>query len=97
MLNKGTTKGRLLKISDILDARDKKTNNEVLVFIKDIKDNEFYFIDDEGNKIPRDKAIIEHSIRDSKGKLIKPTSINIEIVDNSSLEGVMYSTNNLLE
>lgn len=94
MINRGTTKNRLLKVLDILDKKDKSTlNSEVLIFIKDVDDVDYYFIDKEGNKIPTTQAIAEHSIKDSKGRLIKPHIVNIEVVDNSDLEKVLYEHN----
>ena len=91
MLDKGNIKSRLYRVIDKVDTKDKDTiNNNILIFIKDIEDIEYFFIDDKGNKIPTTQAIINKSIKDSKGKIIKPKSIKIDVVDNSYLEGVMY-------
>lgn len=92
MLDKGSIKSRLYKIINKVDTKDKDTiNNNILIFIKDTEDTEYYFIDDKGNKIPTTQAIINKSIKDSKGKIIKPKSIKIDVVDNSYLESVLYS------
>lgn len=92
MLDKGNIKSRLYKVISKVDTQDKDTiNNNILIFIKDTEDTEYYFIDKKGNKIPTTQAIADKSIRDSRGRLIKPNSIKIDVVDNSYLEGVMYS------
>lgn len=93
MLDKGNIKSRLYRVMDKVDTKDKDTiNNNILIFIKDTNDTEYYFIDDKGNKTPTTQAIINKSIKDSKGKIIKPKSIKIDVVDNSYLEGVMYGS-----
>lgn len=92
MINRASAISRLNKIIDKLDSQDADINNqEILIFIKDVGDTDYYFIDDKGNKIPTSDAIVEHSIRDSKGKLIQPHIVNIEVVDNSNLESVLYN------
>ena len=96
MLDKGSIKSRLFRVMDKVDTKDKDTiNDNILIFIKDTEDTEYYFIDKNGNKIPTTKAIAEKSITDSKGRLIKPNSIKIDVVDNSYLESVMYQKEDL--
>lgn len=91
MIQRKDAINRLNKIIDTLDKKDADTqNNELLVLIKDVGDTDYYFIDDKGNKIPTSDEIAEHSIKDSKGNVIKPHIINIEVVDNSYLEQFMY-------
>ena len=93
MINRGTTKNRLFKLIDKLDSRDKDiTNDDVLIVIKEVGDNDYYFIDKEGNKIPTTQAIADHSILNSKGKAIPPYIVKIEVVDNSDLESVLYES-----
>ena len=91
MLTNKTPKTRLLNVLNVIDKQDKSiTNDEVLIVIKDVGDNDYYFIDKEGNKIPTTQAIAEHSMYDSKGKMIKPHIVSVSVVDNSDLEGIMY-------
>lgn len=87
-----STISRLNKIINKLDNQDANIkNNEILFFTKDVGDTDYYFIDKNNNKIPRDIVIKEHSIKNSRGNLITPHIVNIQVVDNSNLESVLYN------
>ena len=81
VINRGNTKSRLLKVLDILDKKDKSIiNDDVLIVIKEVGDNDYYYIDKQGNKTPITQAVAEHSLLDSKGKLIEPLIIKVSVV-----------------
>ena len=90
MIIRGNTKSRFFKVLDKLDAKDNDINKEVLIVIKGTEDNDYYFIDDKGNKIPTTQAIADRSIFDSRGRLRQPHLLKVEVVDNEHLESAMY-------
>lgn len=74
-----------------MDSKDNTLfNNDILLLIKDDADDDYYYTDYEGNKIPSTDAIKKYSITNSKGKVLKPSIIKIDVVDNSYLEKILY-------
>ena len=87
MLNIRAKLNKLLTRVDTLTAD--AVNKDILIVIKDTDDVDFYYIDDEGKKIPISEVIAYKSFY-SRGKLITPNIVKIEVVDNSYLESCLY-------
>lgn len=88
-----SNKSILSRLNNLDLLLNKDENRDVMIVIKDVGDNDYYYIDKEGNKIPTSQVIVENSIINSRGKTIPPYLVKVEIVDNSDLESVLYDAN----
>lgn len=87
MFKKYSINNKLSKIIDILDSKDNKLfNNNVVFLVKDIGYTDY--IDNEGNSVS--DAIKKNSIINSKGKILPPSIVLIDVIDNSYLEKCLY-------
>lgn len=87
MFKKYNINNKLSKIIDILDSKDNKLfNNNVVFLVKDIGYTDY--VDNEGNSVS--DAIKKYSIINSKGKILKPSIVLIDVIDNSYLESILY-------
>ena len=80
---------KIINKIDSISASNDKYN--VFISIKGVDDTDYYFMDKEGNKISISDTQAINSLKDSKGNIIKPRFIKIQVVDNTDLESCFYN------
>lgn len=94
MYGKSSIINRLKKIEDKMQLSDDKDLSTLMVINID-RDNDYYFIDDEGNKqqISEDiyNQVVKRQIKRFKGHI----PIAVKIVDNEDLEQVLWDSKDI--
>lgn len=94
MYGKSSIINRLKKIEDKMQLSDDKDLSTLMVINVD-RDNDYYFIDDEGNKqqISEDiyNQVVKRQIKRFKGHI----PIAVKIVDNEDLEQVLWDNKDI--
>jgi hypothetical protein len=94
MYGKSSIINRLKKIEDKMQLSDDKDLSTLMVINVD-RDNDYYFIDDEGNKqqISEDiyNQVVKRQIKRFKGHI----PIAVKIVDNEDLEQVLWDSKDI--